>query len=324
MPAARLMFLGLVLILSAAAPTRAEGIPADAEKVLKEYEANLAKIQAQSEADLKAIQKKSEADQQAAYDKCKAALKEVQDAYTKAAKLDEAIAVRDRIAALKPGTRGDVMKDPGSMNGYGGEIGRVLFIETVGSTSGTLYGSDFYTCDSAVSLAAVHGGVLKEGEKGIVKVTIIEPQSSFKGSGKNGVVSREWFGANLAAYKVERAYGAGKTAESKTTNGIDKKDVIADPGNLSGYIATPNKVLLIEVTGSNTQTIWGTGTYTSDSGLATAAVHAGVLKVGEKGIVKVTTLLPQLTYASSTRNGVTSSPWSSSWFGSYKVEAAGK
>ena len=44
MPAARFMFLGFVLLLSAAASSWAEGVPADAEKILKDYEANLAKI----------------------------------------------------------------------------------------------------------------------------------------------------------------------------------------------------------------------------------------------------------------------------------------
>jgi hypothetical protein len=52
--------------------------------------------------------------------------------------------------------------------------------------------------------------------------------------------------------------------------------------------------------------VWGTGTYTLDSTLAAAAVHAGVLRAGQTGVVKVKLLAPQASFEGSTRNGVTS------------------
>jgi hypothetical protein len=55
--------------------------------------------------------------------------------------------------------------------------------------------------------------------------------------------------------------------------------------------------------------VWGTKTYTTDSDLAMVAVHAGVLKPGETGVVKVTFYPGQKKYVGSVKNGVTSSNW---------------
>jgi len=97
----------------------------------------------------------------------------------------------------------------------------------------------------------------------------------------------------------------------------------ADPGTLSAIVAQPGKVFYFEVTGANNGTVWGTDVYTDDSTLAKAAVHAGVLTLGQKGVVKVTFLPGQQTYTGSTRNGVTTNNWPA-FNRSFKVEAARK
>ena len=83
------------------------------------------------------------------------------------------------------------------------------------------------------------------------------------------------------------------------------------------------KTILFEVTGLNAGSIWGTDVYTDDTELGLAAVHAGVLAVGEKGIVKVTIVAAQDKYAGSARNGVTSGDYGR-WEGSYRVELVKK
>jgi hypothetical protein len=50
-------------------------------------------------------------------------------------------------------------------------------------------------------MVAVHAGVLKDGEAGIVKVTFAPGQSSYAGSDKNGVKSSSWGSYDLS-YKV--------------------------------------------------------------------------------------------------------------------------
>jgi len=52
-------------------------------------------------------------------------------------------------------------------------------------------------------------------------------------------------------------------------------------------------------------TVWGSGVYTSDSDLGTAAVHAGVLKPGKTGLVKVLMVIPPPAFDGTTQNGVT-------------------
>ena len=63
--------------------------------------------------------------------------------------------------------------------------------------------------------------------------------------------------------------------------------------------------------------LWGTDVYTSDSNLGTACVHAGVLKMGESGVVKVTIVQPVPVYKGTSRNGVKSNDWTTGWSGAY-------
>jgi hypothetical protein len=92
-----------------------------------------------------------------------------------------------------------------------------------------------------------------------------------------------------------------------------------DPGYFSAPATDIGKVFYYKVTGNAGGSTWGTDVYTTDSHLATSAVHAGVLRVGQEGIVKVTVLPGQQNYPSTTRNGVTSSYWGR-WGVSFKVE----
>ena len=77
------------------------------------------------------------------------------------------------------------------------------------------------------------------------------------------------------------------------------------------------------VQGSTEGQVWGTGTYTGDSTLAMAAVHAGAVKAGESGIVKVTVVPPLNQYLGSTRRGVTSGGFGR-YGTAYKIAPIGK
>ena len=64
--------------------------------------------------------------------------------------------------------------------------------------------------------------------------------------------------------------------------------------------------------GTLSSRVWGTGVYTDDSSICTAAVHAGLITKNSGGVV-VIEIRPGLgSYSSTTRNGVTSrsyGPW---------------
>jgi hypothetical protein len=94
----------------------------------------------------------------------------------------------------------------------------------------------------------------------------------------------------------------------------------ADPGTLSNFRGQQGKAFYFEVTGGNGGSVWGTDIYTDDSTLATAAVHAGVLQVGQKAVIKVTVLPGEMNYLGTMRNGITTANWGA-WQGSYKIEA---
>jgi hypothetical protein len=98
----------------------------------------------------------------------------------------------------------------------------------------------------------------------------------------------------------------------------DKLTALPDPGTLTGYANQFGKKLAFTVTGRADGSLWGSGVYTLDSTLATAAVHAGVLKAGETGVVKVEILVPPPAFAGTMQNGVTSNPWNAYPDGAYQ------
>jgi hypothetical protein len=120
-------------------------------------------------------------------------MKEVQDRYTREAKLDEAVAIRDTIRALKQGGI-KALPDPGMLNVRNLKASEA-FYRVTGANRGSLWGTDVYSSDSSLALAAVHAGALKLGQSGIVKVTIIPSHVDFTGATRNGVTSAPWTGS---------------------------------------------------------------------------------------------------------------------------------
>jgi hypothetical protein len=78
------------------------------------------------------------------------------------------------------------------------------------------------------------------------------------------------------------------------------------PAQIMDLCDTPGTTYYFRVTGITEAMVWGTGVYTGDSVLASAAVHAGVVKAGETAIVKVTVMVPPSQFQGSVRHGVTS------------------
>ncbi|MCA9072418.1 MAG: hypothetical protein KDA84_26015, partial [Planctomycetaceae bacterium] len=94
-----------------------------------------------------------------------------------------------------------------------------------------------------------------------------------------------------------------------------------DPGSLTAYQNRIGQTFYFKVTGTVTGSLWGTKIYTADSSLSTAAVHAGVLQNGKTGIIKVTMLPGQNSYAGTANINGTSSSGYGQYPSSYRVEA---
>lgn len=82
-------------------------------------------------------------------------------------------------------------------------IGAIYYFRVTGATEGPLWGTDVYTGDSALAIAAVHAGALKADESAIVKVTIVDPLTQYPGCTRHGVTSHD-FGRYGTAYRVAR------------------------------------------------------------------------------------------------------------------------
>jgi hypothetical protein len=132
-------------------------------------------------------------------------LKPLQDGYARQGKLDEALAIRDRIRSLKASLL-EAQPDPGSLAGLPAHpVGTQLLFDVTGDASGMVWGSDVYTHDSELAAAAVHAGALRDGERGVVRVTLVDTLNvAFTGSYRNGVES-ESFGPWPVGFRVERA-----------------------------------------------------------------------------------------------------------------------
>lgn len=163
-------FLMLVTSFSAAAQT----LPPEAEALVATYEKKAA-----------AIREKAERETQPHTDKAIAALQALQDAYCKKAKLDEALAIRDRIRALR-----GVLPDPGALSVQATDLGKTFLFEVTGATTGSVWGTEVYTSDTHLGTAAVHQGLLKPGERDVLKVKVIAGQNEYLGTTKNGVTSQ--------------------------------------------------------------------------------------------------------------------------------------
>ena len=76
------------------------------------------------------------------------------------------------------------------------------------------------------------------------------------------------------------------------------------------------------VTGTTGGTVWGSGPYTDDSAFAAAAVHAGLIEVGETAVIEPYAVDNYQWYEASYANGVHTNDWHSSWCG-YQIKVLG-
>ena len=84
------------------------------------------------------------------------------------------------------------------------DVGKSYLFEVVGTDEGNIWGTDYYTGDSRVAVAAVHSGTLRVGERGLVRVTIVDgSERVFDGSERHGIRSMD-YGNYSVAFQTER------------------------------------------------------------------------------------------------------------------------
>ena len=111
-----------------------------------------------------------------------------------------------------------------------------------------------------------------------------------------------------------------RTLQSGGISSIDEKIELVEAASFYQLFQTHmGKTVRIQVTGAGGGTCWGTGTYTADSNLGVAAVHAGAIKAGDTKIIKIRITKDPGSYAGSTANGIMSHPYGSYPTGGYEI-----
>jgi hypothetical protein len=292
-----------VLILACGVASLSRGdetaatVSEDAQRLLNQYESQAAEIEHRAAEQLSALREKTIAQ-----------LKALQNQYTRDSKLDAAKELGERIEEFAVSGRDDKETPPNPAT-WRGRTGESYVVTLTGATTGSIWGSDVYTDDSDLATAAVHAGVLKDGERGRVRITITAPQDSYLGSDRHGVLSEDW-GHWDGAFRIAKAGPMADVAKDPLP--------LAATSTLEGSGLKEGDVRRFRVTGAQ-GIVWGTDLYTTDSSVAAAAVHAGVLKIGETSNIKVIIKPGQLSYAGTSRNGITTSAWGG-YHQSFKVE----
>jgi hypothetical protein len=177
----------------------------------------------------------------------------------------------------------------------------------LGVGTGSVWGTDIYTEDSALCRAAVHAGAIDPAKGGIVKFKGAPGCTKYKGTERNGVATGSWrsFGASF----FFPGHGAGACAAGPadecpcTFTEIKVKDL-------------PDKVACTCDAVAGGGSVWGSGIYTADSDFCRAALHAGAIKPGG-GKAVARPALGCRKYIGSEKNGVTTGSWGAypaSWY----------
>lgn len=170
----------------------------------------------------------------------------------------------------------------------------------------TVWGSGPYTSDSGICAAAAHAGLLaSQGDRytGTVTLNHSEGCSTYAPSTQNGVASLSYGSWNSSFF-----FPAVGTADCAGT----VANVQACPSAMPGQGDSLTCSCSAEAT--NTGTIWGTTTYTDDSAICRAALHAGAVGAAG-GVIEVMRAPGLASYAASSQNGVNSLNYGS-WTGS--------
>jgi hypothetical protein len=102
--------------------------------------------------------------------------------------MQELVAYFDRSGKLSPRQmrrlldQGFLASDaPQTMVDLCDRVGAVYYFRVTGDTNGPLWGTDVYTGDSALAVAAAHAGLARPGATAILRVTVEPPLRRYQG-----------------------------------------------------------------------------------------------------------------------------------------------
>jgi len=194
---------------------------------------------------------------------------------------------------------------PGNFSMHNGSTLILICYCAPDSFGGGVWGTGVYTQDSSLCNAARHAGAVGSAG-GMVQVKGAPGRNAYQGTASNGVTS-----ANYGTYGWSFLFPGMTPATAATTSSRAE----ACPGTMTQFRGTSTARTCQCAPSAMKGSAWGTGVYTDDSGICTAALHAGV--VGSAGgTVTVVAAPGRASYQGTSRNGVTTSAYGK-WKGSF-------
>ena len=214
----------------------------------------------------------------------------------------------------------------------GREIGdRVTLVLPPNGSSAPIWGTGVYTDDSSIGSAAVHMGLITLASGGRVTIEILDGQSTYEGTARNGIVTSSYGSWNRSFVFVGQ--DGRPITTSSPVQAIQPQSLPApakgtEPSSLaeqridwsttaSQWSGQIGKRISIQLSGGGfPASIWGSGVYTDDSSIGTAAVHLGLMTFQSGGSALIEIRPGQDSYQGSTANGVSTESYGS-WGGSF-------
>lgn len=203
-------------------------------------------------------------------------------------------------------------------NGLGGKPGDrfTIYFPPNGTISSRIWGTGIYTDDGSIATAAVHAGMITVQNGGTVTIELRPGQPSYTGTVKNGITSNNYgaFGGSFVFVGDNSVQVTPppppplppvNTVQANWTTQADAYR--GKNGQRFTFYFPP---------GGTARRIWGTDTYTDDSSIGSAAVHAGLISYQNGGTVTIEVRAGQSSYQGTARNGVNSENYGS-WSGSF-------
>jgi len=188
-----------------------------------------------------------------------------------------------------------------SLNGSEGQT--LTFTCSPGGEPHTVWGSDIYTADSSICTAAVHSGVITFQQGGTVTIELRPGRPIYGASERNGVTTNTYGSWQQSfVFKTPNTDAVVRAAEDATAIMWNTA-----AGMVSFEVGKTVKFSC--PAGGKESTVWGTDTYTLDSSICTAAVHAGKIQLESGGPVTIELRPGEDSYKGTLRNGIKTSDY---------------
>ena len=216
-------------------------------------------------------------------------------------------------AALAQSVTADEIANAGACPVSADGTQRLVCACAAGGAAGSVWGSGPYTGDSNTCTAARHAGVI-DVQGGVIVVTPAGRNADYPSSSANGVTTQGW-GSWDRSFNVARAQVAA-AATPETTAATDALPTFSQVEMANAPVCTslatdaPDVGLCRCPAMPAIKSVWGSGPYTGDSDICTAALHAGAVDQAG-GAVLVIKRDGQVAYEGGSANGVTTRNWGS-------------